>query len=159
MKLPDDNLQVYKENSFTHPLLHVFCLHFLRTHHDYFLRRGLESIRAQFLLTNIKKYKRKGVLLLIYLFNDDSSKPTFSMLNGIWLCLEYSFCQIDWNFCFLQYKDYKNTFLFAQLVCVLICIFHKNLIILHHGDSTFLLYFDICVKFTLSRIILAMKKW
>ena len=30
---------------------------------------------------------------------------------------------------------------------VLMCTFYKNLIVLHHGDSTFF-YFDICIEFT-----------
>ena len=38
-----------KENSFTHPL-HVFCLHFLRIHQDYFFRRGFESLKHNFFL-------------------------------------------------------------------------------------------------------------
>ena len=35
MKLRDANLQVNDKNS-SQILLHVFCLHFLRTHHGYF---------------------------------------------------------------------------------------------------------------------------
>ena len=38
-------------------------------------------------------------------------------------------------------------------------LFYKNLIVLHHGDNTFLFYFNICIKFTLSTAILTMKKW
>ena len=30
-----------------HILLHLFCLHFLRTHHNYFFRRGFESVWTQ----------------------------------------------------------------------------------------------------------------
>ena len=39
----------------SHILLHVFCLHFLRTHHDSFFRGGFEGVRAQFLSRNIAK--------------------------------------------------------------------------------------------------------
>ena len=35
MKLWEANLQVYKK-TLSHILLRVFCLHFLRMHHDYF---------------------------------------------------------------------------------------------------------------------------
>ena len=51
-------------------LLHILCLHFLRIHHDYFLQRVFESVRAQFLSGNISG------LLVIYLFNYNSSKST-----------------------------------------------------------------------------------
>ena len=74
MKLGDASLKVYKNNSFKHPLFHVFCLHFLRMHHIYFFRRGFESVRVQF-------FQRKAVLLVAYLFNHDSPKSTIFMLN------------------------------------------------------------------------------
>ena len=34
-------------------LCHVFCLHFLRMHLDYFSQRGFGSVRAQFLSGNV----------------------------------------------------------------------------------------------------------
>ena len=37
----------------SHILLHAFCLHFLRLHHNYFFRRGFESLRAQYLAGNV----------------------------------------------------------------------------------------------------------
>ena len=37
--------------------------------------------------------------------------------------------------------------------------FYQKLIVLNQGDNNFLFYFDICIKFTLSTIILTMKKW
>ena len=44
----------------SHILLLVFCLHFLRIHHDYFFRRGF--VRAQFLSGNISgKYPHKKI--------------------------------------------------------------------------------------------------
>ena len=49
-------------------LLHILCL--LRIHHDYFFQRVFESVRAQFLSGNISG------LLVIYLFNYNSSKST-----------------------------------------------------------------------------------
>ena len=54
MKLQDANLKIY-EKTFSHIFLHVFCLHFLRTHHDYVFRRGFENVRGQFLSRNISK--------------------------------------------------------------------------------------------------------
>ena len=59
----------------SHILVQVFCFYFMRIHHDYFFRRVLESVRPQFLARNI------AGLLVIYLFNEDSAKSTFSMLN------------------------------------------------------------------------------
>ena len=56
-------------------LLHVFCLHFLRIHHGYFFQRVFKSVRAQFLSGNISG------LLVIYLYNYNFSKSTFSMLK------------------------------------------------------------------------------
>ena len=66
-----------RKQTLLHILLHVFCFHFLRMHHDYFFRKGFENVQTQFLSRNI----RKAVLLVIYLFNYDSSKSTFFMLN------------------------------------------------------------------------------
>ena len=62
---------------------------------------------------------------------------------------------------FLRCKITRTSFLFALciILCVLICTFYKNLIALHHGDNNFLFYFNICIKFTLSLIILTMKEW
>ena len=67
MKLRDANLQL-NGKKLSHILLQAFCLDFLRIHHDYFF-----TITISF-----RKYKQKVV---IYLFNDDSSKSTFFMLN------------------------------------------------------------------------------
>ena len=53
MKLQNADLQVHEKNSFTYPpsynISNIFCLHFLRTHHDYFFQRGFESVQAKFL--------------------------------------------------------------------------------------------------------------
>ena len=76
MKLRDINLQVY-EKTLSHVLLHVFGLYFLWTHNDYSFQGGFESVAHIF----FRKYKRKGVLLVIYLINYDSSKSTFFMLS------------------------------------------------------------------------------
>ena len=55
VKLRDTSLQVYKrQNSFS-ILFHVFFLHFLRTYHNYFYRRGFEIVPARFLSENINE--------------------------------------------------------------------------------------------------------
>ena len=59
----------FTKKALSHIFLHVFYLHFLRTHHDYFFQKGFESVQAKFLLGNISK---NVVLLVIYLFNYDS---------------------------------------------------------------------------------------
>ena len=85
MKMRYANLQVYEKN---------FFKYLLRTDHDYFFRRGFDSVRAK---KTFRKYKQKVVLLVIYLFNYDSSKSTSFMLKWHLACLEYGFCQINWN--------------------------------------------------------------
>ena len=103
-----------------------------------------------------QKIKRKVVLLVIYLFNYDSSKSalfiwhlTFSwvqLLSNKWeffvscntsrLQEHPSFCSVFWD-----------------------VLFYKNVIVLHHGEWNIMFYFNICIKFTLSTIISTMKKW
>ena len=56
MKLRDVNLPVYEKNSFKYPpSCNIFCLQFLRTHHDYFFPGDFENVRAKFLSRNISK--------------------------------------------------------------------------------------------------------
>ena len=38
-----------KKKTLSHILCHVFYLHFLRMHHDYFFGRGFDSVRVQLL--------------------------------------------------------------------------------------------------------------
>ena len=53
-----------------------------------------------------REIKRKVMLLVIYLFNYDSSKPIYSFI--------YSFCQINENSLFpALLRDNKNILLFA----------------------------------------------
>ena len=50
------NCKYTKKNPVTYPpSCNTFCLHFLRTHHDYFFQRGFESVLAKFLSGNINK--------------------------------------------------------------------------------------------------------
>ena len=91
-----------------------FAFIFLRMYQDYFFQRGFESVRAQFLLGNISLIKRKVVLVVIYLFNCDSSKSTFFVLNVAFhahfttVFIKKIGIPVLWQ----QYKDYKNIFLF-----------------------------------------------
>ena len=101
-----------RKKTLLHILLHVFCFHFLRMHHDYFFRRGFENVQTQFLSRNI----RKVVLLVIYLFNCDSSKSTFFMLNMAFDVLSSTVLKLSKKIGilrFLQNKNYKNFLLFA----------------------------------------------
>ena len=57
----------------------------------------------------------------------------------------------------MEYKDYKTILFF--LACMFwYVLFDKTLIVLHHGDNTFLFCFDICIKLTLSATISTMEK-
>ena len=71
MKLRDANLQVYEKNSFTDPPSRVLPSFSKNASGLILPKRLFESVRAQFFF---RKYKRKVMLLVIYLFNYDSSK-------------------------------------------------------------------------------------
>ena len=92
-----------------HILFQVFCLHFLRMNHDFFLRRVSEH----------NFFQRKVVLLVIYLLTHDSFKPTIFLLNMSFdVLLSAVSCNIKlFALCFQRYFLYYN------------------LIILHHGDT------------------------
>ena len=106
-----------------------------------------------------QEIKRKVVLLVIYLFNYDSSKSTFFMLNMAFDVLVLTF--------WVQFLLYKLEFFVScniitrtSFFCsVFWSKFFQKIIVLHHGDNNFLFYFDICIKFTLSTIISTMKNW
>ena len=61
------------KSTFSH-MLSEFYLHFLRMHHDCFFQRRFKVCECNF-------FQWKVVLLVIYLFNHDSSKSTTFMLN------------------------------------------------------------------------------
>ena len=86
------------------------------------------------------KYKRKVLLLVIYLFNYDSSKSIFFMLN-------------------IEFDVLLSTFFVKQISIICFVLFYKNVIFLHHRVNNFLFFFEICIKFALSAIISTMKKW
>ena len=70
----------------------------------------------------------------------------------------YDLC---WMWHFWHYLEHvlKNILLFFQPVFWYVVLFDKKLIAIHHVDNSFLFYFDICIKFPLSLIILTMEKW
>ena len=148
MKLWDVNLQVYKK-TLSHIPLDVFCFHFLRMHHNYFSEGALKVCDSTIFFRKSSKYKQKIVLLVIYLLNCNSSKS----FSSCWIRH-----QINWSSSFLTIQRLQEHLFFAQLVCFAM-YFLKNHIVLHHGNNTFLFYFDTCFKFTLSTIISTMKKW
>ena len=107
---------------------------------------------------SFRKYKQRVVLLVIYLFNNDSCKSTSFMLNVVFDCLEYGFCQVSWNL--LQYiTKITKTFFFSRPVFWYAVLFDKKLIILHHGDNTFLFYFDICIKQKKQELSPSLRHW
>ena len=60
IKLRDTNLQVNEKRHLakmhhSHILVHVFCLHFFRMHHNYFFWRGFENVRVLFFSGNKAK--------------------------------------------------------------------------------------------------------
>ena len=73
MKLRGASLQVYKENSFTYLFIY-FTFIFSECITIASSEEGLKVCEYNF-------FQRKVVLLVIYLFNHDSSKSTIFMLN------------------------------------------------------------------------------
>ena len=98
----------------SHILLHVFCLHSLRTHHDYFFRKRLWNCASKI---SFRKYKQKVVLLVIYLFNYSSSKSTSFMLNVAFDFVLVRFSSSKLEFIAIQRLQKHSSFL---IVCVLI---------------------------------------
>ena len=107
MKLRDANLQLHKKNIF-------LTSSFMYSASIFQERITITSSERAFKVCEQNFFQQKVVLLVINLFSYDSSKLTSFMLN---ICLEYGFCQVNWDL--LQYKDYKNILLFSA--CVLIC--------------------------------------
>ena len=73
MKLWDASLQVYEENSFIHPFMYftfIFSGYVTITSSE----ESLKVCQHNF-------FQRKVILLVIYLFNHDSSKSIIFMLN------------------------------------------------------------------------------
>ena len=112
MKLRDANLHVYeKKTPFTHPPSFILPSFSQNTSRLLLSKRFWKCGST----ISFRKYKRKVVLLVIYLFNYDSSKSAFFMLNmaiDVLLSTVHSFCQI-WNSSFLAIQNYKTILPFA----------------------------------------------
>ena len=110
-----------------------------------------------------RKYNGKVVLLVIYLFNKDSSKSIFFMLNiafdvvlsTVFLSLS---CQINWISLFLAIQRLQQHPSFCWACVFWYQLFYKNLIVLRHGANNFPNYFNIWIKFKLLTTISTMKK-
>ena len=132
MKLRNANLQVHVKNSFTYP--HSCILPSKNAPPLLFLKGFLKCASK----IPFRKYNQKVVLLVIYLFNCDSSKWTSFILN-----VEFDFV---FSTIFVESIGiYCNTKItktfFSQPVFRCVVLFDEKLIILHHGDNTFLFLF------------------
>ena len=124
----------FMKKTLPHITLNLFCLLFLRTHHDYFFWRGFESTRAQFVSWNISESSISCNLPVQLRF----TKVNFLHVeNGIWCCLEYRFCQINGNSSFLVIQRLQKHSSFCSAFVFWYVLFYKNLIVLHHGDILF----------------------
>ena len=81
-------------------------------------------------------FQRKVVLLVIYLFNHDSSKSTTFMLN---MAFDVLLSAVFVKYSKLESFVSCNIKLFA--LCFDMYFFDWNLIILHHGDNNFLFWY------------------
>ena len=97
-------------------------------------------------------FQRKVVLLVIYLFNHDSSKSTIFMLNMAFDVLLSAVFAKDGK---LESFVSCNLKLFA--LCYDMYFFIKTLLFSIMVIITF--YFDICIKLILSTIISTRKEW
>ena len=165
------NLQVNEKNSFTHPSSCILPS-FSQNTSELLLPKRLWKFESTI---SFWKCKWKVVLLVIYLFNYDSSKSIFFMLNyGITFSWGFSWVQFLSNkleffvscnnikgYKEKLYKDYKNI-LFA--LCFNMYFFLKKINFFKKKKLfsimvIIIFYFDICVKVALSTTISAMKKW
>ena len=130
------NLQVNEKNSFTHPSSCILPS-FSQNTSELLLPKRLWKFESTI---SFWKCKWKVVLLVIYLFNYDSSKSIFFMLNyGI---------TFSWGFSWVQFLSNKLEFFVSCnnikiartsiLLCVLHVLFFKKVIVLYHGDYNFL---------------------
>ena len=125
----------FTKKTLLHIFFHVFYLHFLRMYHDYFCRRGLKVCKCNL-------FQRKVVLLVIYLF-------TIFMLNMAF--------DVLLNAVFVKYSELEsfvscNIKLFA--LCFDMYFFIKFSIMVNK-----ILFLDIWMKFTVSKVISTRKEW
>ena len=102
-------------------------------------------------------YKLKVALLVIYLFNHDSSKATFFLLNMAFDVL-LSTVFVKFEFFVSCNINITRTFFFFFFALCFDVLFYQNLIVLHHGNNSSVIFWHLC-QFTLSTIISTMKKW
>ena len=121
MKLRDANLQVYKKNSFIHPLS---FMHFAFIFSECFTITSSEEDLCVSTIS-FRKYKGKVVLLVIYLFNYDSPKSTFFMLNMAFHIVLSTV--LSNNLKFFVSCNTKITRTSFFWLCVLTCTFLKKL--------------------------------
>ena len=123
MKLWDVKLQVSEKHTFTH-LPSCILVSFSKNSSRLLLLKGLWKYASTLYFS---KYKWKEVLLVIYLFKDNSSKSTFFMLNGIWRFLGERFLSNKLEFFIsCNAKITRTCFFFAQRVWVLKCTFFSK---------------------------------
>ena len=103
------------------------------------------------------KYKQNVVLLVIYLFNYNSSKSTSFMMSVAFNFVLVRFSSSKLEFIAIQ-RLQKHSF-FPACVFWYVVRFNEKLTVLHHEYNTFLFYFDICIKLTISATILTLEKW
>ena len=135
MKLWDANLRNNKKNSFAH---RPSCIlpSFSKNNSRLLLPKSLWKCASTISFRNVSG------LLVIYLFNYDSSVSTFSMFNmQLDVLLSTVFFQINCNsLVSCNVNITKQPPFYSVFWYVL---FYKNLIVLYHWDNNFLLYSDI----------------
>ena len=112
MKLRDANRQVNEENSFTNP---PSCIlpSFSKNASRLLLPKRLLKVCEQNFFQ--KKRAKSSVTCNLPVEFDSSEVKFLHVEYGVWFCLEYGFCQGNWNL--LQYiTKITKTFFFSQPV-------------------------------------------
>ena len=125
----------FTKKTLLHIFFHVFYLHFLRMYHDYFCRRGLKVCKCNL-------FQRKVVLLVIYLF-------TIFMLNMAF--------DVLLNAVFVKYSELES-FVSCNIKLFALC-FDMYFFIKFSNMVNKILFFDIWMKFTVSKVISTRKEW
>ena len=123
-----------KKNSFTHPPSCILPSFSQNASRLLLPKRFCKCVST----ISFRKYKRKVVLLVIYLLNNNSSKWTFLHVEYRIdvVFLGYGFYQINWSSSFLAIQ--RCVFWYVH--------FYKNLIVLYPDDTTFIFYFGTAEK-------------
>ena len=141
MKLRDANLQLTKRSSFTHRPSCILLSFSQNTSSLLLPKRFWKCVNT----TSFRRCKEKVVLLVIYLFNYNSSKSTFFMLNyGICRSLEQFLSnKLEFFVSCNNVKITRTSFLCGPLFSIMVIK---------------IFYFDIYDKLTLSTMS-TVKKW